>query len=179
MKAKWYGVYTKINCEKKVSDFLSRRKIENFYPAVTVPVKWSFMKKYTATPILPSYIFVHADEDHLAIIKNCPGVINFLYWIGKPVVVQDAEIAIMKSISAGVSPVKVQKSKINLEKIEHGPTISSTEVDGVRTFKVTICSIGYSLITEMDSPKLSLFSSPNSNYSSETNDELLHQHLAN
>lgn len=179
MKAKWYGVYTRINCEKKVSDFLTRRKIENFYPAVAVPNKWSFIKKYTTAPILPSYIFVHTDEDQIATIKNFPDVINFLYWIGKPVIIQDAEIEIMKSISAGVSPVKVQKSKINLEKIDQGPKISSSEVDGVRTFKVTIRSIGYSIITQIDSPKLSIFSSQGSNHGSETHGELLNQHLAN
>ena len=167
MKAKWYGVYTKMNCEKKVSDFLTRRKIENFYPSITIPNKWGLIKKYTASPILPSYIFVHTDEDQLATIKECTGVINFLYWIGKPVVIQDAEIEVMKSISAGIAPVKVQKSKINFEKMEHGPKISSIEVDGVRTFKVTIRSIGYSIITQIDSPKLSLFLSPGSNNSAE------------
>ncbi len=170
MKAKWYGVYTKENCEKKVSEFLNRRHIENYYPSIVVKNKWSLIKKISEKPVFPSYVFVRAVEEQLSSIRNFPGVINLLFWLGQPVIIQDSEIEIMKSISSENPDIRIQKTKINFRKINDGPKVSSIEIDGIRTFKVTIRSIGYHMITQMDSPRLTVISRLQNNYkiSSET-----------
>lgn len=175
MKEKWYGVYTKDNCENKVSDFLNRRQIENYYPKTKMIIKnkWTLLKKNSEKPLFPSYVFVKTDEEQLSFIKNSPGVINLLFWLGHPVVIQDSEIEIMKSISSENPDIRIQKTKINLKKINEGPKISSSEIDGIKTFKVTIRSIGYNMITQIESPKLTVISSLQNNYAIPSNTELL------
>ena len=161
MKAKWYGIYTRLNCEKKVSELLSRRHIENYYPAKVVKTNWNFRKKNTEIPLFPCYVFVKAEEHQLELIRNFPDVINFLFWLGEPVVIQDSEIDIMKAISSENADIKIQKTQINLKKINDGPKVSSIEIDGIKTFKVTFNSIGYSMSTQIESPKLTIISLQN------------------
>ncbi len=164
MKTKWYGVYTRPNCEKKVSDLLTRKGIENYFPCRLTKSKWNFQRKTLLEPLFPSYVFMKVEESQLETLKNLSGVINFLFWIGQPVVIQDSEIDIMKSVSSENLDIKIQKTKINFQKIHEGPKVSSVEIDGVKTFKVTLRSIGYHLITQIESPKLTIISALQNNY---------------
>lgn len=164
MKTKWYGVYTKPNCEKKVSDLLTRKGIENYFPCRVIKNKWNFQKKTSLEPLFPSYVFIKVEETQLESLKNLSGVINFLFWLGQPVVLQDSEIDIMKSVSSENLDIKVQKVEINFRKIYDGPKVSSVEIDGVKTFKVTLRSIGYHLITQIESPKLTIISALQNKY---------------
>lgn len=164
MKAKWYGLYTRPNWEKKVSELLNRRKIENYYPATIVHSRLNFRIKNFEKPLFPSYIFVKVSEDQLDSIRNLSGVINLLFWLGQPVIVQDSEIEIMKTLISENPDIKIQKTKINLEKPNDGPEISSLETSGRKTFTVTLRSIGYHMITEIESPKLTVISSLQNNY---------------
>ncbi len=170
MKANWYGIYTKQNCEKKVAEFLNRRGIENYYPARIVK-NWSFVK--SVQPLLPCYVFVRTEENQLSTIKNFPGVINFLFWLGQPVVIQDSEIEIMKVVFSENTDVEVRKTEINFTKINDGPKISSSETDGMKTYKITLCSIGYTMITRTVSPKVTVISSLQNNYTIHPGSELL------
>ncbi len=164
MKAKWYGIYTKQNCEKKVAENLNRRHIENYYPCRVLKNSWSFLKKNIEEPIFPSYIFIKVEEQQLNLLKNLPGVINLLFWLGKPVIIHDSEIEIMKAICLENPDIQIQKTNINFKKINDGPKLSSTEIDGIRTFKVTIRSIGYHMITKIESPKLTIISAFQNRY---------------
>ena len=164
MKAKWYGIYTKPNCEKKVAELLNRKGIENYYPSIVLRSTLNFIKKNSHQPLFPSYVFVKVEEEQLKSIRNFPGIINFLFWLGQPVVIQDSEIEIMKTISSENPGIKIQKTKINFRKISDGPKVSSVEVDGIQTFKVTLRSIGYHMITQIESPKLTIISALQNNY---------------
>ncbi len=164
MKANWYGLYTKINSEKKVVELLYRRNIENYYPTRVVTIKGNFGRKKMEQPLFPSYVFIRVEEARLDSIKKFPGVINLLFWLEQPVIIQDSEIEIMKIISSENPDIQIQKSKINYKKINDGPKIYSIEIDGIKTFKVTLRSIGYNMITQIESPKLTIISSIPNNY---------------
>lgn len=173
MKAKWYGIYTRPNWEKKVAELLNRRGIDTYYPTTIVQSRHNFRIKSFEKPLFPSYVFAKAAEDQLDSIRNCSGVINLLFWLGKPVVIQDSEIEVMKAVSSKNLDVKIQKTKINFKKINDGPKISSLEVAGRKTFKITLSSIGYHMITEIELPKLTIISSLQNNYTSYRETELL------
>lgn len=179
MKAKWYGIYTKLSCEKKVSEILNRRHIENYYPALAEKNSWSFRKKNSEKPLFPSYVFVKVEEGQLESIRHFPGVINLLFWLGQPVVIQDSEIEIMKTISSENRDIIIQKTQINFNKINDGPKISSMEINGRKTFKVKLRSIGYQMITQIESPKLTIISAiQNNNYQMPPDAELKRQESA-
>ena len=93
---KWYAVYTRPRWEKKVSDILTRRKIENYCPLNKVVRQWSDRKKVLHEPLFTSYVFVRISEPELNSLKQTVGVINLVYWLGKPAVIRDPEVEMIK-----------------------------------------------------------------------------------
>ena len=55
---KWFVVYTKSRCEKKVADLLTKKGIENYCPLNRVQKQWSDRKKIILAPLFTSYVFV-------------------------------------------------------------------------------------------------------------------------
>jgi transcription antitermination factor NusG len=88
------------------------------------------------------------------------GVINFVYWDGKPAVIKEKEITVIKRFLDEHENVEVQS--ISLEpnqrvKITHGPLMDQEgRVMDVRhkTVKVAIDSIGYVLVAYIERTKL-------------------------
>ena len=97
MEKNWYVLYTKSGCEKKVSALLSKRKIVNYCPYNKIVRHLIDRDKIIKEPLFVSNVFVKASEiDIYKIKKSSQDIINFVYWIGKPAVVQDEEIENIK-----------------------------------------------------------------------------------
>lgn len=93
----WYVVYTKPKWEKKVSEKLSLAGIECYCPLITQVKQWSDRKKKIEVPLFNSYVFVQlADSERNSVFK-VPGVVRYLFWLGKPAIVRDEEIKIIKA----------------------------------------------------------------------------------
>jgi transcriptional antiterminator RfaH len=92
----WYVIYTKPRWEKRVATELEELDIEAYCPVVTEVRQWSDRKKKVVTPLFKSYVFVRLTEKTRQEVFKAPGVIQFLYWLGKPAIVKDAEIEIIK-----------------------------------------------------------------------------------
>src|SRR6266852_5926070 len=93
---KWYALYTKPRWEKKVADLLSAKDIESYCPVNRVYRQWSDRKKMISVPLFTGYVFVNIDEKRQVAVRSTTGVINFVYWLNKPAVIQDEEIALIK-----------------------------------------------------------------------------------
>jgi len=92
----WYVVYTKPKWEKKVAEQLTEKGVECYCPLVTQIKQWSDRKKKVEVPLFNSYIFVRlAEKDRNSIFQSA-GVVRYLFWLGKPAIVRDEEIAIIK-----------------------------------------------------------------------------------
>jgi transcriptional antiterminator RfaH len=110
----WYVVYTKPKWEKKVAEKLIQAGIECYCPLITQIKQWSDRKKKIEVPLFNSYVFVHlADTDRNSVFQIA-GVVRYLFWLGKPAIVRDEEINIIKtSLSApNISDVSVSSIKI-------------------------------------------------------------------
>jgi len=93
----WYVVYTKPKWEKKVAEKLNQIGIECYCPLITQVKQWSDRKKKIEVPLFNSYVFVHlADADRNSVFEIA-GVVRYLFWLGKPAVVRDEEINIIKA----------------------------------------------------------------------------------
>ncbi len=88
----WYAVYTKPRWEKKVSSILTDRGIENYCPLNRVTRQWSDRKKTVLEPLFKGYIFVCPGDKGKWDIKKTEGIINYVYWLGKPAMIREAEI---------------------------------------------------------------------------------------
>jgi len=117
----WYVVYTKPKWEKKVADKLSQLGIECYCPLITQIKQWSDRKKKVEVPLFNSYVFVQIEDLDRNSVFQVPGVVRYLFWLGKPAIVRDEEINIIKnslnaSNIADVSVTQIQVGdRIKLE----------------------------------------------------------------
>ena len=89
---KWYAVYTKPRWEKKVFRTLSESGHEAYCPLNKVNRKWSDRIKKVDEPLFKSYVFIRLAAAEQPGVRLVNGVLNFVYWNGKPAVVKDREI---------------------------------------------------------------------------------------
>lgn len=88
----WYVLYTKPKSEKKVADRLTEMGVLAYCPLITKISQWSDRKKKVQLPLFNSYIFVNLSEKNRNAVFGIPGVVRYLFWLGKPAVVKDREI---------------------------------------------------------------------------------------
>ncbi|MFC4478265.1 UpxY family transcription antiterminator [Flavobacterium chungangensis] len=93
----WYVVYTKPKWEKKVADKLNQLGIECYCPLITQIKQWSDRKKKIETPLFNSYVFVQLPDSDRNLVFQAQGVVRYLFWLGKPAIVKDQEIEIIKT----------------------------------------------------------------------------------
>lgn len=92
----WFVVYTKPRQEKKVAQELAKIGIEAYCPAKIVERQWSDRKKKVEAPLFTSYCFVHIEEQDRNKVFQVSGVLKYLFWLKKPAIVRDEEIAEIK-----------------------------------------------------------------------------------
>jgi transcription antitermination factor NusG len=88
----WYVLYTKPKSEKKVADRLTEMGVLAYCPLITKISQWSDRKKKVQLPLFNSYVFVNLTEKNRNAVFDVPGVVRYLFWLGKPAVVKDREI---------------------------------------------------------------------------------------
>ena len=160
MSHKWLAVYTKPRWEKKVAKLLTQKGIESYCPLNKVRRKWSDRVKLVEEPLFKSYVFVRiADEDRTG-VRMTDGVINFVYWDGKPAIVKDREIQLIQRFLD--EHENVQLVQMNIQpgqqvRIIAGPLMDRDgkvlEVKN-KVARVQIESLGYMLVADIDKNKL-------------------------
>ena|SRR2546430_7234783 len=152
----WYVIYTKPRWEKKVAELLTRKSIVNYCPLNKVQRQWHDRKKIILEPLFTSYVFVKADMNQHTIISETSGIINFVYWLGKPALVKNEEIETIKQFVEEYQNVRLEKTQVNVNdriKIIHGP-LMNREGNVIeilsRSVKVTLPSLGYALVAQVD-----------------------------
>lgn len=110
----WYVVYTKPKWEKKVAEKLMQAGIECYCPLITQIKQWSDRKKKVEVPLFNSYVFVQLSENERNTVFTIPGVVRYLFWLGKPAIVRDEEInVIKKSLNASnIADVSVSSIQV-------------------------------------------------------------------
>ena len=93
---KWYVIYTKRNYEIRVSNALNAIGIHAYCPVFEQVKQYSDRKKKVEKPLLPSYVLVNISEKDRVNVFSIPGVVRYLFWLGKPAEVRPEEIEILK-----------------------------------------------------------------------------------
>ena len=96
VERKWLVFYTKSRSEKKAQEQAKKMGYEVFLPLQTVIKQWSDRKKKVQVPLFNSYIFIRANESEINDILQIPGLSWNIRHNGKPAVVRDIEIALIK-----------------------------------------------------------------------------------
>jgi len=159
---KWYVVYTRPRWEKKVADLLFRKKIEYYCPLNKVHKQWSDRKKLVFEPLFTSYVFVRIDETEQLDVRLTDGVINFVYWLGKPAVIRNEEIDAIADFLNNYKAVKLEKTGVNLNdtvRIIGGPLVMQKgQVVSIKnkTVKVVLPSLGYMMHAEIETTNVEI-----------------------
>jgi transcription antitermination factor NusG len=64
--------------------------------------QWSDRKKKVEVPLINSYVFVNIEESDRNIVFEIPGVVRYLFWLGKPAVIQEQEIEVLRASLKGI-----------------------------------------------------------------------------
>jgi transcription antitermination factor NusG len=160
MSSKWYAIYTRPRWEKKVNNLLLQKGIESYCPLNKVRRKWSDRVKTIEEPLFKSYVFVKINDEERTNVRMTNGVVNFVYWNGKPANIKDKEIVTIKRFLDEHENVEVVKMELNAGdtvQVIAGPMMDKEgkvlEVKN-KTVKVCIDSLGYMLIAYIDKSKL-------------------------
>ena len=76
---------------------LLRKGIQSWCPLQKVQRQWSDRKKIIEDPIFKSYVFVRIAATEKLSVLQTEGVLNFVHFLGKPAIIKDDEIALIKS----------------------------------------------------------------------------------
>ena len=157
MDKHWFVLYTKSNCEKKVSELLSKRGIETYCPLNRVYRQWSDRKKQLSVPLFTSYVFVKVDEPDLSRIRSLTSsIVSAVYWLGRPAIIKDAEIQEIKNFLNKHSEIKLEKRAVDLNDevmVMRGPFYNQHGiVQSVKNHSVVLSlpCLGYNMIAELD-----------------------------
>lgn len=152
----WYAVYTKPRWEKKVAQLLTKKGIRNYCPINKVLKQWHDRKKWVDEPLFTSYVFVCLTPVEQAEVRKTSGVLNFVYWLGKPAVIRNDEIEVIQHFLSAHKDVKLEKTRIKTEdevQIIYGPLLHQQgtvlEVHQ-KTVKVLLPALGYAMIAQVD-----------------------------
>ena len=167
---KWYAVYTKSRCEKKVAQQLSQKGIEHYCPLNRVQKQWSDRKKIIFEPLFNSYVFVRITSEEQLAVRQTSGILNFVYWLSKPAVIRNDEIEIIKQFLDEHSSVKLEKVKVNLNdlaRIIGGPFMEQEgQVVSIKnkTVKILLPSLGYLMYVEIETARIQIIRETASQY---------------
>lgn len=161
----WYALYTKPRWEKKIAGILTEMGIENYCPLNRVEKQWTDRRKVILEPLFRSYVFVKVTDKEKWALKEVNGVLNFVYWLGKPAVIREDEINTIRKFLKEFHNVQVEEiPELKLNKrvrVKQGVMMDYQgmliELSGSRA-KVRIESMGFLLNANFDQKDLELIS---------------------
>ncbi|MGN6196962.1 MAG: UpxY family transcription antiterminator [Ginsengibacter sp.] len=156
MQKNWYILYTKPKWEKKVAASLWKKKIENFFPLNYKQISSYSKVRMHREPLFESYVFVNIFETEFEKVKSVYGVLNFVYWKGKPAIIQEEEIEVIKEFSTDHQNIKLEKTKVNVNDVAKVIDGSKYSMSGnlltVKNtmVKVNLPSLGITLVADVE-----------------------------
>jgi len=156
----WYVVYTRPRWEKKVAANLEAKGIEYYCPLNKVQKQWSDRKKVVLEPLFKGYVFVNIDDAAKWDVKLVDGIVNYVYWLGKPAVVREEDIVTIRKFLQEFENVEVTDKNLDVNKtviVKQGVLMNYkgiiVEVSGNKA-KVKIHSMGLELSAIFDKSNL-------------------------
>jgi transcription antitermination factor NusG len=159
---KWFVVYTLPRWEKKVALLLQEKGIEYYCPLNKVTKQWSDRVKVVVEPLFKGYVFVHVAEVEKWDIRQVQGVLNYVHWQGKPAVIRDEEIDVIRKFLHEFADVAVANTSMEVSSkviIKQGILMNYhgivLEVVGAKA-RVRISSMGLELSAVFDKKNLNV-----------------------
>lgn len=162
MDIKWYVINTKAGSEKKVSEVLTRKKIEVYCPFNNIFTKQTEEKKEKIAPLFKNYVFVKVSTSQQEEVKKIAGVVSFVYWLSKPVILKEVEVKAIKLFVNEYSNISLEKINVAIKDENGSETRLEKEAPMIRIKNkkayVVLESLGYMLTSEVETPNFRIIS---------------------
>jgi len=139
---------------------MTTRGLESYCPLNKVRKQWSDRIKLVEEPLFKSYVFVHVPEEDQTRVRMVDGVLNYVYWQGKPAVIKEKEIEDIRRFLNEYQDVQLQ----SLDFQPHDKVLIRTGVlmdkEAMvqrvlhQTVEVVIESLGYKLVAQIEKSNL-------------------------
>lgn len=93
----WYVVYTSANHEKRVTQQLQERSVQNFLPLYESVRRWKDRRVKLQLPLFPGYVFVRLSPRERPKVLQVPGIARLVGFNGQPAVLADEEIEALRT----------------------------------------------------------------------------------
>lgn len=153
---KWYAVYTKPRWEKKVHSLFTEKGLVSYCPLNKVRKRWSDRIKLVEEPLFKSYVFVQVQDEQQPQVRMVNGVLNFVYWNGKPAIVKESEIDTIRKFLNEYSDVEVKPMNLQANQavmVKRGLLMNNTgRIRRLMNNKVEVLieSLGYTLVASLE-----------------------------
>lgn len=135
-----------------MAELLCYKQIENYCPLQKTERIWSDRKKIILEPLFKSYVMVRlAPKAHVPVLQT-DGVLGFVTFQGKPAVIRNEEIEVVKQFLKDYEYVQVEKIDLHINDevtILRGPLMQQKghvqEIKN-RMIKVLLPSLGFALV---------------------------------
>jgi transcriptional antiterminator RfaH len=116
----WMVIYTRPRWEKKVDQLLQTQGINSYCPVKRMEHEWADRKKIVDVPLFSSYLFVKINPHEESRVRQTLGVVNFIYFQGKPAKVSEKIIEDIKHFTTLCPDMEV----INLKELSVGDRVT-------------------------------------------------------
>ncbi|MFZ4263623.1 transcription termination/antitermination NusG family protein [Sphingobacterium sp. HJSM2_6] len=86
---------------------------------MTTENQWADRKKKVSIPLFTGYVFVKIDDRYHTNVRNTFGVVNFIYFMGKPAIIKESEIEKLREIVETYNNLEI----IHLNEISTGDKV--------------------------------------------------------
>ena len=93
----WYAIYTRVNNEKKIMEYLKEENVECYLPLRKTLRQWSDRKKWIEEPLFHCYLFVKVSYKEFFNVLSAPGVVCYVSFGGRPQSIPDYQIENIKT----------------------------------------------------------------------------------
>jgi transcriptional antiterminator RfaH len=105
---RWLAFYVKPRHEKRVAERLQNGGVEVFCPLIYIKVRWSDRWKKIQKPLINGYVFARVTETERRVVLNDPGIWRTVFWKGRPALIRDEEIEVMRLFLKKGNHVKLE-----------------------------------------------------------------------
>lgn len=157
MQKKWFVVYTRINSEKKVISFLNKAGIEHYFPLNRLFAEdLNENIKIIEVPLFTSYVFVNITDKDFSTIKECNDIINFVFFLGRPIIIDEIEIDFLRKFVSDSFNIRIEKTTVRLNnasrimsKVSDYYGYDKPDVTKKNKNSIIIPSLGYKLVADL------------------------------
>ena len=119
----WHALYVRSRAEKKVLAQLEDMGIQAYLPLITRVKQWSDRRKKVEEPLFKSYVFVYSNEKEHIPVLSVYGVLKFVTFEHKAVIVPENHILAIKRFIQDFERGEEGKIMNNNEDLKEGQMV--------------------------------------------------------